>query len=179
MAIKNKTRYAILGILSIGPGTGYDIKKYCDTILSNFWNENFGHIYPVLNSLLKDECIRIDVEDPTTRKKEYLITEKGKEEFVKWLIEPIEYQPVRSEFMLKFVFSHHLPREEVYKMLSEYKERHQGRLKQYREMEAYLKQDDKDISAERRIYLMAPLRYGILSAEAAIKWCDEFMAMFN
>ncbi|MDF2869325.1 MAG: hypothetical protein K0R05_900 [Anaerocolumna sp.] len=68
MAIKNKTRYAILGILSIHSGTGYDIKKYCDTVISNFWNENFGHIYPVLNQLLSEGLIQTE-ESPSPRKK--------------------------------------------------------------------------------------------------------------
>ena len=44
--IKNKSRFAILGILNIQPSSGYDIKKYCDTVISGIWNENFGHIYP-------------------------------------------------------------------------------------------------------------------------------------
>ena len=47
----NKTKYAILGVLDTFPGSGYDIKKYCDKSISYFWNENFGHIYPVLKQM--------------------------------------------------------------------------------------------------------------------------------
>lgn len=49
MAKVNKTKYySLLGILSNRPGSGYDIKKMCDSSIGHFWNENFGHIYPVL-----------------------------------------------------------------------------------------------------------------------------------
>lgn len=53
MALKNRSVYAILGILSVSPNTGYGIKKYCDTILKNFWNENFGHVYPTLKKMVE------------------------------------------------------------------------------------------------------------------------------
>lgn len=57
--MKNKSMYAILGILSLSPGTGYDIKKYCDTVLSGFWNENFGRIYPTLKKMSDDALIEM------------------------------------------------------------------------------------------------------------------------
>lgn len=57
MANVNKTRFAILGILNNMPGSGYDIKKNCDTGIAYFWNENFGHIYPVLKQMERDGVI--------------------------------------------------------------------------------------------------------------------------
>lgn len=179
MLNKNKTMYAILGILSIGPGSGYDIKKYCDTIISNFWNENFGHIYPVLNRMAEEGFIKTVDNNASLRKKEYEITEKGKEEFLNWLLEPVTYQPIRSEFFLKFTFSSHLPKDNILTMLQEYKERHQLKLKQYEEMEKYFEQQEKDILPEREIFLYAPLHHGVLTARATIAWCDEIIGCFK
>lgn len=192
MAIKNKTKYAILGILSISPGSGYDIKKYCDTIISNFWHENYGHIYPVLNGMLKEGLITINNENSSARKKEYAITENGREDFLNWLMDPVEYQPVRSEFFLKFVFSSNLPRENVLTMLDEYKLRHETKLRQLKETETFFHKDQvnsdgatnkenqkENISPARELFLYAPLRYGILSAEAAITWCEEMIEAFT
>lgn len=48
---KNKSMYAILGILNLSPSTCYDIKKYSDNVLSGFWNENFGYIYPTFKGI--------------------------------------------------------------------------------------------------------------------------------
>lgn len=172
MAIKNKSRYAILGILSIHSGTGYDIKKYCDTVISNFWNENFGHIYPVLNQLLTDGLIQTDGSS-SDRKKVYTITENGRQEFLSWLIEPASYQPARSEFLLKLTFSSNLPTEDILKMLTDYRQMHLNRLEKYLKTQDDLLKGLKDVKPEREKFLKAPLRYGILSTEAVIAWCDE------
>jgi DNA-binding PadR family transcriptional regulator len=179
MATKNKTQYAILGILSIGPGSGYDIKKYCDTVISNIWNENFGHIYPVLNTLLQDGFIQKVEGQDTSRKIEYEITAKGRESFLTWLMEPTQIQPVRSEFMLKFLFSNHLPKDGVITLLTEYKSRHERKLLEYQKMEEYLNSDQKEITTERKIYMNATLRYGFLGTQASITWCEEVIHAFQ
>jgi len=179
LAMENKTQYAILGILSIASGSGYDIKKYCDTVISNIWNENFGHIYPVLNTMLREGLIERKDDNVATRKKEYAITDKGKEVFLNWLVEPTQYKPVRSEFMLKFLFSSNLPKEGIIKVLNDYKKRHELKLEEFRKMEKYINQEKKEILPEREIYLGATLRYGILSSEAVIMWCDEVIHTFE
>ena len=39
-----KSKYAILGMLSIEPMSGYDIKKEVEKSISNFWTESYGQI---------------------------------------------------------------------------------------------------------------------------------------
>lgn len=175
MAIKSKTRYAILGILSINSGTGYDIKKYCDTVISNFWNENFGHIYPVLSQLLEEGLIQ-EEDSSSTRKKVYIITESGRTEFLNWLLEPAEYQPMRSEFLLKLTFSSNLPKENIIAMLTDYKEKHLERLLKYQQLQNSLNKGNDEITTDRQIFLYAPLRLGILNTEAVLSWCDEILS---
>lgn len=180
MATKNRTKYAILGVLTVSDCTGYDIKKYCDNIISHFWHENFGHIYPVLSQLLADGLIEKGDDSASSRKKIYRITPKGRAEFQDWLIEPIEYQPARSEFLLKLSFSNNLARENTIRMIHDYRDLHVLRLEQYREMEAYLSKDEKaPMLSAQKVYVQAPLRYGVLSSEAVIKWCDEVIAMLS
>ena len=48
---ENKSKYAIMGMLSMGPMSGYDIKKRFEKSLSYFWNESYGQIYPILRKL--------------------------------------------------------------------------------------------------------------------------------
>ena len=181
MAMKNNTKFAILGILSIAPGSGYDIKKYCDTVIANVWHENYGHIYPVLNSLLAEGVIRRQEgeQEEGSRRKIYEITQKGREEFIEWLGEPAGYAPVRSEFMLKFLFSSSLPRENILQMISEYRVRHQRKYDELVQTQKDLEADYFIISADRKQYLKAALRYGIISSEAAIKWCGEAAGIFE
>ncbi len=51
MARENKTKYALLGLLNVCPGSGYDIKKLMEQSTSNFWNESYGQIYPILKDV--------------------------------------------------------------------------------------------------------------------------------
>lgn len=181
MSVKNRSVYAILGVLSIASSSGYDIKKYCDTVLSGFWNENFGHIYPTLKRMTEDGTIEIvdshekDTGGKTDRKIKYAVTEKGKLELEKWLLEEAELQPVRSEFMLKLFFSDSLSEESILLKLTDYKEIHKEKLEKYLQMQGDLEKNAEKISSNRIKFLKATLRSGILSCEAVIRWCDETM----
>ncbi len=173
MALKNKSMYAILGILNLSPCTGYDIKKYSDKVLSGFWNENFGHIYPTLKMMLDAGMIEIVFREKNEKKVRYGITEKGKQELDTWLLEETMQQPIRSEFMLKLLFSSSQPRKHVLRMLENYKELHQKNIKKYLEMQKDLEQGIQEISKDRSCLIKAILRKGIISSEAVIYWCDE------
>ena len=179
MALKNKSMYAILGILSVGPGTGYDIKKYCDTVLPGIWNENFGHIYPTLKMLTEQGLITPVEEIRTPGKIAYAITPRGREEFEEWLEQPSESQPARSEFFLKFLFANDLPAEKILDMLKEYREYHGARLATYRAMEASLEAGLSEITPKRAVFLRAVVRSGIIAAEGMIRWCEETAAGFG
>lgn len=165
--------YAILGILNLSPSTGYDIKKYSDKVLSGFWNENFGHIYPTLKRMLADGTIEIVFREKNEKKVRYGITEKGKRELETWLLEETMQQPMRSEFMLKLLFSSSQPRVNVIRMLVNYKELHEMNIEKYLGMQKDLEQGIQEITKERVCFLKAVLRKGIISGEAAIRWCNE------
>jgi Predicted transcriptional regulators len=155
------------------PCSGYDIKKFCDKSISYFWNENFGHIYPVLSQLEQEGLIALKGSDGDERKKVYGVSEKGMEEFTDWLLQPVEYQPARSELLLKLVFAENIPIEKTIEMMQEVKERKKLELKKSLEIEASY--NDTPGIKEKSFYLywLAPLRYSIISARASIKWCDE------
>jgi len=177
--IKNRSRYAILGILNISASTGYDIKKYCDTVISGFWNENFGHIYPTLKTLKEEGLIRQISEGEDRRRIKYEITDDGKDEFMEWLKEETIMQPVRSEFMLKFVFSSLLPRNDVIEMLKTDKNIHETKLREYKILEKQVAGGLSEVTKERARFLKATVRRGILVAQASIEWCDETIKDFH
>lgn len=173
MAIKNKSRYALLGVLSMKSCSGYDIKKFCDKTISHFWNENFGHIYPVLSEMQKDGLIIQDGQDSGARRKVYSITDKGRREFLEWLLQPVEYQPARSELLLKLSFGLQIPKEKVIEMMEEVKVRNMEKVQQYKVLEQSYSMNEKARKHPQYLYWLAPLRYGIILSEAAVRWCDE------
>lgn len=179
MATKNKTRYAILGVLSIKPCTGYDIKKFCDQTISHFWNENFGHIYPVLKQLLEEKLISLNNLEADDRRKLYSITEEGKNEFYDWLIQPPQIIPPRSELLLKLSFGNHIPIENVLTMLEEVKERNAKSLKEYLQMEASYLANEAAKKDPAYPYWLISLNLGIMNAETAVKWSTEAIDLLS
>ena len=164
---------SILGILNLAPSTGYDIKKYCDHVLSGFWNENFGHIYPTLKTLQGEGLIEVMTEEKSDKKIRYRITLEGKKELEKWLLEDTVLQPTRSEFMLKLIFSSALPREQVIQNLDQYKKVHEEKIAQYQVMLRDLEQGIPEFTKERVCFNKIMLRRGLFSDEAVVQWCEE------
>ena len=79
----NRTRQAILGFLTWGPMSGYDIQRVVSGSISNFWQESFGRIYPMLAELERDGLATMREESsPGGRpRKVYSITEDGRAAF--------------------------------------------------------------------------------------------------
>lgn len=75
MAKKGKSKFAILGMLALNPGSsGYDIKKMIETSIQYCWKESFGSIYPMLSELEKEKLIK--QEKPTQQVKLWQFTNK-------------------------------------------------------------------------------------------------------
>ena len=74
-----KSKYAILGMLSIAPMSGYDIKKEVEASISNFWTESYGQIYPVLRNLISEKLVTKTVESEAGKpdRHVYSLTAKG------------------------------------------------------------------------------------------------------
>lgn len=196
MASKQKTRFAVLGLLSWKPMSGYDIKKMVDVGLSHFWNENYGQIYPTLESLVKDRLATKKEERTSGKRKRfvYTITKKGQQAFNDWLREPADAPIVRNELQLKFFLSCKLPTRESVRLIREYRTQQQALLDEYRLSEKVLRVAIRDgeypdqlneileLTASARqnrakhcnIFLLT-LRHGIRVIEARLAWCDEVL----
>lgn len=119
--MKNKTRYAVMGMLSFEPMSGYDIKKDIEENLSLFWNESYGQIYSVLRQLEQDKLVskRRAVQVGRPDKQIYTLTEKGRRELKAYLDGPAEKLVVRDEIILKFAFSFNMVPERTIKILED------------------------------------------------------------
>lgn len=175
MAKVNKTKYALLGVLNLMSGSGYDIKKFCDSSIGYFWNENYGHIYPVLQKMEDEELITKEVTQTEGRpsKNVYSITQKGREELEEWLKLPVENDPIRSEFLLKIFLSKDIQMENIIEKISKLKEQCEEELKKYSEIEEFLKSKQTDIEKKELALYLSTVRYGKLEEEVKLKWCEE------
>jgi PadR family transcriptional regulator AphA len=171
----NNTRYALLGALRISPGSGYDIKKLCDMSISHFWNENYGHIYPMLRKLEEEGLVTRETQQTPGRpaKNVYMITQKGTDELIEWLLKPAEHHPMRFELMLKVFFAKDLPIENLITKLRKEREDHARNLATYHGIEESLTGNEKRKSAPGLPYWLASLDFGKRFSKAMIEWCDD------
>lgn len=175
MPAGNKTRYALLGVLAYGPGSGYDIKKFCDKSISHFWNENYGHIYPVLKELEEEGSISGETHQSQGRppRTVYSITDKGRGELRDWLMQPVEPAPMRHELLLKLIFAGNAPPENIISKLEETRKLHEEHLEAYKRIEQAYQTNSELTGNPDHPYWMSALRYGMMDAEFRIRWCDE------
>jgi PadR family transcriptional regulator, regulatory protein AphA len=181
LAKVNKTKYALLGVLSLMSGSGYDIKKFCDSSISYFWNENYGHIYPVLKTMEQEELITKRVEQTEGRpsKNVYSITEKGREELEKWLMLPVDNEPGRSELLLKIFWSGNIPVGNIIEKFEQLKVESKNEISQYSKVENLLKANHCQADKKNLILWIITLSAGKYDAEAKIKWCEETLKILG
>jgi DNA-binding PadR family transcriptional regulator len=173
MAKVNKSKYALLGILSICPGSGYDIKKFMEQSTSYLWSESYGQIYPILKQLVEEGLATSHTEKQEGRPERYVytLTDKGLEELRHWLTEPIEHTVERNELLLKLLFGRQNSIVNNIEHIKQFRLLQERLLQKYRGIEEYLQANCAD-NAEQ-IYSLITLRYGILRCQALVTWCGE------
>lgn len=179
MAKENKSRYALLGMLSIRPGSGYDIKKFMEQSTSYFWNESYGQIYPLLKQLVNEGLATSHTEKQEGKPERYVyaLTGKGLEELRQWLAEPIEYTVERNELLLKLFFGRQASLTENVEHVQRFQVLQELLLHKYRDIEGHLKANSADDPG--LCYSLITVRYGIHRCQALLAWCDETIATLN
>jgi PadR family transcriptional regulator AphA len=118
--------YALLGLLSYMPMTGYDLKKMFDQSIKNLWAAHISQIYRELGELEKEWYVTFEIKEQQDRpdKKIYSITKDGRLAFQRWLFDPPEKlsKEVRDEFMLRVFFGAELGRDELIALLERFHE---------------------------------------------------------
>ena len=170
--MKTETKYIILGMLTIGCNTGYEIKKVIDTSFSFFWKMSYGQIYPALKKLVDENLANMiqDDADPLDRKR-YEITEKGREKLLEWLEMPVMNQGTqRNELLVKLFFGRHLSKEKIKANLDIQKELVTAKQVILTELEKTVM--EQKYSDDTPFWLCI-LDYGKRMNEATLTWCEE------
>ena len=116
---------AILGIISLEPVSGYDIRKVFSTTPMGHFSSSPGAIYPALKRLEESGLIKGNIEKKNTLrpKRTYTLTEKGLKTLKEMLSQPLTHQDVvrrLEEMMLRFAFMGNvLGREQSLRFLKE------------------------------------------------------------
>jgi DNA-binding PadR family transcriptional regulator len=100
------TPYAVLGLLSLEPMSGYEVRKGAASTIGHFWSESYGQVYPALRELSAAGLIRRRPGGGRGRRERqvYEITARGREALRRWRSVAPRSGPVRNELLLKLFF---------------------------------------------------------------------------
>jgi PadR family transcriptional regulator, regulatory protein AphA len=114
----SSTAYVILGMLTGGPKSGYEVKALVDNSTRFFWAASYGQIYPELKRLA-EAGLAVGSDSPTggRRRTVYEITADGEEALKEWLRRPPEAFEMRDEGLLKLFFAEALEPAEAVEIL--------------------------------------------------------------
>ena len=170
---ETKSRYAILGMLSICPMSGYDIKKTIEESISNFWRESYGQIYPILKKSIAEHLVTKTVERQPGKpdRHVYELTQKGRQELQRWLSEAVVPKVQRNEFLLKLFFGEEVTATTNLKHVEKYREMQLRLLEKYAALEKEIK--SKYRGDPNSSYWLMTLQYGKSTSNALVKWCDQ------
>src|SRR3954465_9601862 len=105
MKAMTSTDYALLGLLTLKPMSGYELRQLIAQSISHFWGESYGQLYPSLKRLESTGLATKHSESGQKRDKfVYSITAKGRERLQEWLALPPKPQPPGGELLLKLFF---------------------------------------------------------------------------
>ncbi|HET7049958.1 MAG TPA: PadR family transcriptional regulator [Solirubrobacteraceae bacterium] len=160
------TGRVILGMLSLGSQTGYEIKNFVDKTTRHFWAASYGQIYPELRRLEEEGLVRGRFEPTGGRARTvFELTDAGREALLAWLgsdTEPVN--ELRDEGMLKLFFSDTGDPRLRIDNIRAMRELHERTLAQLRALEPHASQ-----VPPKGPYLT--LQLGIRMQECVIDWC--------
>ena len=171
------TRYAILGLLSLAPMSGYEIRKVAASSIGHFWSESYGQIYPTLRKL-----VAAGLAKPRSRRgrqreggrrdrQEFEITEKGRAVLAEWRAAAPRAQPPRNELLLKLFFGERVSIEEHVAHVQAVLAHETDQVDRYRQLELRIRQEWRR-HPSCSFWLMT-VRHGRRVSDALVRWSRE------
>jgi len=173
MIRENSTQYALLGLLTVQPMSGYEIKKNIENSISFFWSESFGQIYPALKKMERNNLIKSkNMPDQKGKLKTvYQITNNGRKKLAEWLHKPVQPSRKRNELLLKLFFGNQMSSETLESHFNKEKEKHQSLMQMYQITEKKL--DTECSLLPDYEFWKITLFYGQFQSQAILEWVEK------
>lgn len=170
------TSFAVLGLLTFGEMSGYDVLKLAEASIGHFWAPAKSHVYAELKRLESAGLASARKVDQEGRpnKTLYKITSRGEEALRTWLLEPVApIEPPKSVFTLKLFFGRLIPHHVLVEQVEDMKKRCEAMLQELLATETKIKNDDS------LFYPYLTLKAGLAHARAAVSWADEVLGLLR
>ena len=170
------TEYAVLGLLTHGARSGYDIAQAAKRTVGYFWTPARSQIYAVLPRLVEAGLAsRREVPQSTRPDKHvYRITKRGREELLRWLADPhVDPDANRYPLLLKLFFGLHADPGTVRAMVEQRRGEADAKLGAFEQLEHELEGSEEDF------YGYLTLLYGLELQRATIRWAETVLTALD
>jgi len=176
---KSSTEFAILGLLTVEPMSGYDLRKHFSESLVYFWNESYGQIYPTLKRLAKDGFIAPVVarKAEIRERRLYTLTPAGRAHLREWLGRPPQQQPICNEFLLKLFLGRSAPTGATVGHIRRFRTEQEELLAMF-----FIIRDSVRVEHAKSpnlTFWMLGITHGINIRRAEIDWCNEALRVLE
>jgi PadR family transcriptional regulator AphA len=171
---RSSTEYAVLGLLTLKPMSGYEMRQLVAQSIGHFWGESYGQLYPSLKRLVSAGLVTKKTDSASKRDKHvYSITDQGRDELAKWLSEAPKPQPRRSELLLKLFFLSPQMAEISGEHVTRARDRAIDDLRHLGYVEEKIRSEHADHpQLQQWLYTLS---FGRHRAEAVVRWADEVL----
>jgi PadR family transcriptional regulator AphA len=158
------TECAVLGLLTQGERSGYDLAKKAEQSVGYVWAPARSQIYAVLPRLVRSRLARSRKVPQSARpdKVVYRITKEGREALRGWLEHSEDSE---STFLLRVFFGDQMSKATLVSLIERRRDQARATLAEFREIE--------ERGPDFHPYLT--LRWGVAHHRALIRWADEML----
>ncbi len=170
--------HAILGLLSVQPMTGYDLKNRAfDHSVTHFWQADQSQIYRTLGKMEETGWLTYELErqDDRPNRKVYHLTDSGRAELDRWLRTEQPLPANREPFLVQLFFGATLPNETLLALLDQQKAAHEAQLALFAEI-PMPPIDDPQIERMRTLRRLT-LQLGVTIEKSYLTWLAECTAV--
>jgi len=161
----NATAAALLGLLSHGDMSGYELYKTADTVVGDYWTVTRSQVYRELAAMDAAGLVEAGDEGPRSRRP-YALTGNGRAAFAEWIVREPAPEVIRFPLLLTINFGAWVGSERVLDFAAHQRPAHEERLAAYRELE-------KVAVEYGQPFVGATVAFGIHYERAVLAWMDE------
>jgi DNA-binding PadR family transcriptional regulator len=167
------TECAVLGLLTSGEQSGYDLLKRIEGGVGFFWTPAKSQLYALLPKLVERGLLkarRVE-QDKRPDKTLYRVTPAGRHALRKGLMQPSPAVD-RNSFELRVFFGEHLPPGVARRMIEARRDSQRAHL-------ATLEEIEPTVDPKTELYPYLTLLDGKESAKAAIRWAEQALELLD
>jgi DNA-binding PadR family transcriptional regulator len=169
------TEYAVLGLLTHGERSGYELDKLAQRSIGYFWRPAKSKIYAILPRLV-ERGLAVSAAVAQNRRPDkqlYRITAAGEQALRRWLDSPEPVAGVaRDGLLLKLFFGGYGDVDSLREQVAERKRAAEQKLS---ELEAIERTIDTDVD----FFPYLTLLHGLRQSRSTIAWADEVLVMLD